>query len=225
MFKFKHFTLAHNKCAHKIGTDSMVLGAWAETNKSPKTILDIGAGCGILSFMMAQKYPEAEIIAIEPDAQSFEDLKLNVSNHTFNIKATQKRLQDFHPDKKFDLIITNPPYYETGFLGVNKRRAEARHSGTDLQLKEIYEFVQLNLNNAGDFFTILPASAELELDNCTLQKVMNILDDQEKVIRKMYHYTKKYNGDLITHSMKIREEGKYTDAYKKLTKHFHGVKL
>ena len=111
-FRFKQFTINQDKCAFKVGTDGVLLGACANVT-GMKRILDIGTGTGLIALMLAQRC-DAEIIAIEPDNDSFVQASANVrlSKWSGRIRIENCTLQNFYPDNtSFDLIVSNPPYF------------------------------------------------------------------------------------------------------------------
>ena len=112
-FKFQQFAVKQEQCAMKTGTDSIILGSWAESRNN-SCILDIGTGTGILSLMMAQKC-NAKIDAVELDEKAHYQAKENFDNSPFahQISCHHTDIQIFEPNKKYDIIICNPPYFET----------------------------------------------------------------------------------------------------------------
>ena len=143
----------------KVGTDGVLLGAWVSV-RQPKRILDIGAGTGLISLMVAQRFPEADITGIEPDEPSFSEAKSNVSESAFRsrISILNKRLQNFQSDQKFDLILSNPPFFEWTHLE-NSSRNKARQQN-DLTFEELIFHTANLLAPDGHFAVILPYQAE-----------------------------------------------------------------
>jgi tRNA1Val (adenine37-N6)-methyltransferase len=131
-FKFKQFTVHQEHAPFKITTDSVLLGSWADLNRS-RSILDIGAGTGILSLMAAQRC-SAQIVAIEPDPGSFMQAGLNISASPWHERITLLNItvQDYFPGngKLFDTIITNPPFFVDSLPNPEAAKARARHSLT-----------------------------------------------------------------------------------------------
>jgi tRNA1Val (adenine37-N6)-methyltransferase len=129
IFGFKQFTVAHDKCAMKVNTDGVLLGAWKDVNEAEK-ILDIGTGCGVIALMMAQKNDHAKIDAIDIDESAFEQAKENFSKSLWShrLSAIHCAIQDFFPSKKYDLIISNPPYFVGDYKSANDSKNVARHS-------------------------------------------------------------------------------------------------
>ena len=155
-FQFKQFSLAHSRSAQKIGTDSVILGSWLKAEKAD-TILDVGSGCGLLAFMMAQKFPQAQVLGIEQDLASFEESLENCTSSPFEerVNFIQSDFTQWSSNRHFDLIISNPPYFESGQNTNRPERDNARRqkslSHTDL-LKKMNQL----LTGAGSIYLVLP---------------------------------------------------------------------
>ncbi len=156
-FLFKQFEVRHDRCAHRVGTDGVLLGAWADGGKH---LLDIGTGSGLIALMMAQRYSHALVDAIEPDEPSAAQARENFKGNLFadRIRLFGKRLQDFFPTVQYDSIVCNPPFYVNGLLGGDHRRMQARHSQW-LPLGELMEGVDRLLTKEGAFSLILPTTS------------------------------------------------------------------
>ncbi len=126
-FRFKEFKINQEKSSFKVGTDGVLLGAYTDISGSGR-ILDVGTGTGLLALMLAQRC-EAEIIAIEPDHDSFIQACENINNSRWNDRITvfETKFQDFRDKRNFDLIVTNPPYFSDSIRNPDKRKAAARH--------------------------------------------------------------------------------------------------
>jgi tRNA1Val (adenine37-N6)-methyltransferase len=127
-FNFKQFTINQDKSAFKVGTDGVLLGACADLAGVAR-ILDIGSGTGLIAIMLAQRC-NAEITAIEPDNDSFSQCLENVRNCRWKerISVENIKLQDYQSDEKFDLIVTNPPYFSDSLKNPDPRESAARHN-------------------------------------------------------------------------------------------------
>ena len=129
-FSFKRFTVWHDRCAMKAGTDSVILGAYVSCDGVVRRILDVGAGCGILSLMMAQRFPEAEITGVEIDAEAACQARENAAASEWagriGIENCDFRL--FEDECRFDLIVSNPPYFDNALVSPDGGRSVARHS-------------------------------------------------------------------------------------------------
>jgi tRNA1Val (adenine37-N6)-methyltransferase len=128
-FRFKQFTIYQDKCAFKVGTDGVLLGAFANVT-GRKGILDIGTGTGLISLMLAQR-SDSEITAIEPDYESFSQTSENftMSKWSSRIRIENCTLQDFNPENSgFDLIVSNPPYFIDSLKNPDPAKSNARHN-------------------------------------------------------------------------------------------------
>lgn len=162
-FKFKHFSVDQDKCAMKIGTDSVLLGAWASLENNPDSILDIGAGTGILALMTAQRSEAEQIDAIEIDDASYEQCVEN-----FESSPWSDRLFCYHAslleyseeiEDTYDLIISNPPYYLENFKSKNQQRDLARFQDA-LPFDHLIKSSAKLLSDKGTFSIIIPHKEE-----------------------------------------------------------------
>lgn len=140
-----------------VTTDAVILGASTDFTDC-SLILDIGTGTGLLSLMLAQRYPKAEIMAIEPDSLSFECARLNFENSKWasRLKAECCKVQDFIRLESFDGIICNPPFFDNQLLSENARKRMVRHTIT-LNHVELLLAVKMLLNDEGRAFILIPA--------------------------------------------------------------------
>jgi tRNA1Val (adenine37-N6)-methyltransferase len=155
-FNFKEFKINQEKAAFKVGTDGVLLGAYAAV-EGKKRILDIGAGTGVISLMIAQR-SDAEIVSIEPDYESFLQTEENVSqcNWKSRIKVINADLHSYNPgEEKFDLIVTNPPYFNNSLKNPDHRKSSARHTDS-LSSAGLLSGVARLLDNTGIFQLIMP---------------------------------------------------------------------
>lgn len=225
-FQFKEFTIIQEKNPQKVGTDSMLLGAWSKGQFN--RILDIGTGTGILALMMAQKNPTAKVTAIEPISQSYLEALANFRASKFSnqILCIETSLQLFGSVDKFDLIICNPPYFNGTYLSENTDRNIARHNN-GLSAFELLESVSELLAPNGVFNMIIPFEHETEY----IERAF----DHDLYIERITH-TISPNGDkkrsLISFGFKdvepqMREilvkddENNYSQDYINLTRDFY----
>jgi tRNA1Val (adenine37-N6)-methyltransferase len=154
-FNFKQFTINQERASFKVGTDGVLIGAAADI-KDAKHILDVGSGTGLIAIMMAQR-SDAEIMAIEPDKDSFEQLKNNVENCKWKDRITpiKSSLQEFTPGIKFDTIVSNPPYFIDSLKNPDKAKSLTRHSDNLGQL-DILNRIDDLLEENGTLQLILP---------------------------------------------------------------------
>ena len=173
-FQFKQFTVQQDKCAMKIGTDGVLLGAWCPIGNNPFSVLDIGAGTGILSLMLAQRThaehsslkgeQAQQIDAIEIDENGYEQCVEN-----FEASPWSDRLFCFHagldefveePEDEYDIIISNPPFYSEDYKTENDQRDLARFQDA-LPFEELIEAASLLLSENGIFAVIIPFKEEV----------------------------------------------------------------
>lgn len=170
-FRFKQFTVWHDRCAMKVGTDGVLLGAWASTTDSPaantdktspvERILDIGTGSGLIALMLAQRFPNAIIDGIDIDPSAVLQAKDNFSASPFSTRlhAYSSPLQEWQPQEKYDMIVSNPPYFSNSLLCPDGMRTKARHAES-LSFAELLAHSNRLLTQAGTLSLVLPAEAE-----------------------------------------------------------------
>jgi tRNA1Val (adenine37-N6)-methyltransferase len=162
-FYFKQFSVKQDRCAMKIGTDAVLLGAWTNLDRCPKSILDIGAGTGILALMMAQRSNAEVIDAVEVDAEAYEQCVDNFEgsdwgDRLFCYHASLKEFAD-EIDDKYDLIISNPPFYREQFKTTSKARNKARFEDA-LPFDKLLSAASKLLNETGQLNVIIPFSEQ-----------------------------------------------------------------
>lgn len=199
-FKCKQFEIKQDKCGHKVGIDSFLLGAWTRIDKA-KHVLDIGTGTGILSLMMAQR-SQAIITAIEIEKDAFEQARENFNNSQWSDRLTiyNVSLQKFSSNKKFDLIICNPPYFQNSLHSPDSKRTLARHTNT-LTLFDIVFYAEKNLEKDGIVSLIIPIEH--------LTYLMDILNANEWFpyrITKVYPKIAKKAHRILIEFGKIKQE-------------------
>lgn len=162
IFRFKHFECRHGRSSMKISADSILLGAWC--NPEGQQILDIGTGCGILSLMCAQRNDHALIHAIDIDKDSIEEASLNFQSSPWNDRlfGEESDFLEFTSLHSFDLIISNPPYFDSGILHPETTREKARHDSS-LPLHKMLAKASIMLAPNGRIALILPIHRSKQL--------------------------------------------------------------
>lgn len=165
-FRFKQFFVNDDRCAMKVGTDGVLLGAYAPLPDWSSHVLDIGTGCGLVALMMAQKYPNAQIDAIDIDEAAAEQAQENfqASPWSDRLHAYASRLQDWQPNEKYDVIVSNPPYFQNSLKNPDKARQTARHTDT-LSFDDLIIHCTRLLKEDGVLAIILPAEAGRDMRN------------------------------------------------------------
>lgn len=158
-FQFKQFTIQQDKTAMKVGTDGVLLGAWANLDFNPNSILDIGAGTGLIALMMAQRSDAETIDAIELNDAAYEETVENFENSDWadRLFCYHASLAEFADeiDEKYDFIISNPPFYTSTYKELSEDRAMARHSES-LTYADLLESTSKLLSENGNCAFIIP---------------------------------------------------------------------
>lgn len=163
-FRFKQFEVSHSRSSIKVGVDGVLVGAFAATDShSPRRILDVGCGCGMIALMMAQEFPEAQVDAIDIDSASIEEATEN-----FDASPWGDRLRAMNTDinswpARYDLIVSNPPFFSAGVDSPKSSRERARHADT-LSPQRLIDLGPRLLNPGGRLYMIAPAEFESDLE-------------------------------------------------------------
>lgn len=232
-FAFKQFTIHQEKCAMKVGTDAVLLGAWAKTY-GVRRALDIGTGTGIISLMLAQKCGGI-IDAIDIDEVAAGEAKENAANSPWKdrVHVQHISLQDFAKmqDEKYDLIVSNPPYFNDSKTATEASRTKARHTVL-LPFPDLIHGVSKLLSKEGKFYVILPTKeGELfrelaEAKGLYLRRLTRVKTTPEKPEKRLlmqFGFTAK---PQVSESTLVIEKDNlnlqhYTDEYKELTKEYY----
>ena len=156
VFQFKQFTVHQSVNVMKVGTDSMLLGAFVRA-ENPHRILDIGAGTGVISLMLAQQFSRATIQAIEIDKESAEECHINFTNSPWSerLEIVQNDFLGSGFRNKYEVIVSNPPYYQTRKENADARKSQARHESA-LPMEPMIKKVFALLKETGAFWVIVP---------------------------------------------------------------------
>ncbi|PJJ09488.1 tRNA1Val (adenine37-N6)-methyltransferase [Flavobacterium sp. 1] len=163
MFQFKQFSIEQDRCAMKVGTDGVLLGAWTPIENNPFSILDIGTGTGIIALMLAQRSASQQIDALEIDEEAYEQATDNFENSPWNDRlfCFHAGLDEFveEPEDEYDLIVSNPPFYGEDYKSENGQRDLARFQEA-MPFEDLIEAVALLLSESGIFSVIIPFKEE-----------------------------------------------------------------
>lgn len=156
-FQFKQFTVWHDKCAMKVGTDGVLLGAWTSVQNAHK-ILDVGTGTGLVALMLAQRsLPDADIVALEIDETAAGQARENVTRSPWKerVEVVQTDFRSYQSSDKFDVVVSNPPYFVDSLECPDQQRNAARHNDS-LTYEELLEGVAGLLAEDGAFTIVIP---------------------------------------------------------------------
>ncbi|MDL2245441.1 methyltransferase [Parabacteroides sp. OttesenSCG-928-J18] len=229
-FHFKQFTIRHDKCAMKVGTDGVLLGAWAYADKA-KRVLDIGTGSGLIALMIAQR-SQALIDAIDIDEGAYVQSLENVADSPFSerIRVFHQSLEQFASEKRdsYDLIVSNPPYFISSLKPPTENRSIARHTDT-LALDDLIRLSRSMLSDDGRLALILPYDQEKQLYDLTESEGLFVIR-QTNVIpvvgsrpkRLLVEIIQKPSPTLTIETLTIEvERHKYTPEYQTLTSAYY----
>jgi len=229
-FQFKQFTIHQQYCAMKVGTDGTLLGAWALASESPCRILDIGTGTGLIALMMAQRYPQAKVTAIDIDDGAVRQSKENVSASPFadRINVIKADVLTFEEEEKYDSIVCNPPFFEDSLTCPDPQRTEARHT-VSLGYRQLMEAAFRLLKDDGRFSLIIPSDcrerleSEAHLRGFFLSRVCSIQTTPKKAPKRyMIELSKQPVNEVDTTNGILESSPQVrSDWYRELTKEFY----
>lgn len=231
-FQFKQFSVEQDRCAMKIGTDGVLLGAWCPVDNNPFSILDIGAGTGILSLMLAQRSHAEQIDSLEIDEDAYEQAVDNFENSPWGDRlfCFHAGLDEFveEPEDEYDLIVSNPPFYSEDFKTDNSQRDLARFQDA-MPFEDLVEAADLLLSENGVFAVIIPYKEEERfIDLCAEVELFPIKITRVKgshktaIIRSLLAF-KRFELPVLKADELIIEINRheYTDEYIELVKDFY----
>jgi tRNA1Val (adenine37-N6)-methyltransferase len=228
-FEFKQFTVKQDKSAMKVGVDSVLLGSWISIDGTEKNVLDIGSGTGLLALMMAQRIPDANIIACEIDKSACEQARENILSSKWKerIAVVNADIKAYTQNSKyFDLIICNPPYFEKSLKSQNNTKNIARHDDS-LSFADLIDCVHRLLRHNGRFVLILPEDRVARIIELANEKSLfpvrqlNVKPKESKHINRVILELSYKLAPLETNILILRNENGYSDDYKSITKDFY----
>ncbi len=237
MFRFKEFSIEQDRTPMKVGTDGVLLGAWVSIEEGVRhasdciPILDIGTGSGLIALMMAQRCSAALVDGVEIDEGSASQAADNVRMSSWGDRVSihHTPLQSFRPDRKYDLIVSNPPYFVDSLLSPDKGRSVARHT-TSLPFSDLIEGVVRLMSREGRFALILP-TAESQLFDREARGRLSLVRRCEVVSREgggvkriMSEYRLGAESSSVECEGLVIESGRppqFTEEYRALTRDFY----
>ena len=236
-FRFKQFYIEDSKCAMKVGTDGVLLGAWAPISNfkfqiSNFRILDVGTGSGLIARMMMQRCPEAEVEGIDIDEFAVEQAREN------GVRAFQARLQEWKiansqqltANSQYDLIVSNPPYFQNSLKNPDKGRQTARHTDT-LSYEDLIHHSARLLKEDGQLALILPAESEEDIREIAARyslycsRITRVYSKEIKPARRvllLFERAQSTEHRAQTDSLILEDEkGGRSAAYRELAKDFY----
>ena len=225
-FRFKRFEVRQDRCAMKVGTDGVLLGAWADGGSR---ILDVGSGTGLIALMMAQRFPDAVIDGVDIDDDACEEARENVLASPFadRIRILNARLQDYQASS-YDAIVSNPPFFVDSLKNPDERRSIARHTDS-LPFGDLFVGVKRLIKPDGVFSVIVPVEVEEKIISegymsgfrlvrqCAVKTV-----ERKRPKRYLLAFSKDGKRTLISEKGILNAaDGQRSEWYSKLTEEFY----
>ena len=229
MFRFKQFEIVDEHCAMKVGTDGVLIGAWADVVSS-RRILDVGAGTALISLMVAQRSPEARVTAIEIDEVAIVDAQSNVANSPWSerIEVVCGDIRTYQTQRCFDHIVSNPPYFLNSLHSPDAARTTARHAAT-LAYDELIGAAERLLVEGGMLSVVLPTECAARFRReaygrlwlARLEDVVTCEGEQPKRTLMEFRRVAKPLMPRCSTMTIYGRGGKYSDEYRLLTEEFY----
>lgn len=258
IFTFRQFVVHDDRCAMKVGTDGVLLGAWAQLcadslahqakdcespllpTQNPLSgprVLDVGCGCGLIALMLAQRFPDSRLVALEIEPEAAAQAAENVNQSPFAAQITV-RCGDFlnHQGEEallegtlFDAIVSNPPFFEETLLSPVAHRAQARHTATGLTFERLTARAATLLRPAGTLEVIIPKTAQDRFHAAAAEAGFSLLHatDVQTVARKapkrvLLRFVKSVNSHEVKRdTLILMAEGERSEQYAKLCRDFY----
>lgn len=229
-FQCKKFYVAHDQCAMKVGTDGLLLGAYAPLPPSGSAILDIGAGSGLISLMLAQRTGGANPIdAVELDTAAAQQASENVANSPWpdSIQVIRGDILTYQTDKRYRLIVSNPPFFQQALAAADYRRHQARHNDS-LPFVQLLSKAEALLAPQGNFVVILPTKEAEHLSQLALlhgwylEQCCEVSSKGSKSVQRLLLSFSRLPAATLQSKLVIhQEDGDYSPAYRALLRDFY----
>ena len=247
-FRFKQFSVRNTDSALKVGTDAVLLGSLMTVHPGERRLLDIGTGTGVVALMAAQRLAgstidasaaqrlvgsaidataedgvESRIIGIEIDGPSAEEARLNFEGSPWAgmLEARHCSLQDFRSPGEFDLIFSNPPYFDESLRNPDARESRARHTES-LSYREVLAFAGEKLAPGGLVAMILPAESETAVRRCAagfdlnLSRIVRIRTTLRKPPRRVVVEFSRLRGQIREEELTMQNQDGFTEEYRRI---------
>lgn len=231
MFQFKQFTVKQDRCAMKVGTDGVLLGAWAPLDHTPYSILDIGAGTGLIALMLAQRSNAEQIDAIEIDDDAYEQAVENFEDSPWGDRlfCYHAGLDEFmeEPEEEYDLIVSNPPFYTEDYTSGDEQRDKARFAES-MPFEDLVEASSILLSDVGVLAVIIPYKEEQNFINLAKAeelypfKITRVKGTPQTEIKRSLIAFSRDKKEITENDLVIETaRHQYTEDYTALTKDFY----
>lgn len=222
-FKFKRFTIVQSHCAMKVGTDGTLLGAWA---RGGNNVLDVGTGTGLIALMMAQRFPQADVLGIDIDEAACRQAEANVAASPFKARIVCRGLLEQRGI--FDSIVSNPPFFESSLECPNQQRTQARHTSS-LSYRDLMQHTFKLLSDNGEFSLVIPANCKSRIEEEAFLsgyfkvRECSVKTTPQKPYKRYLMAFGKHPVLEVENTIGLIEEspGKHSEWYDKLTGDFY----
>ena len=227
-FQFKKFTIQQSQTAMKVGTDGVLLGAWAEL-KTASSILDIGTGTGLIALMAAQRNPHAHIDAVEIDLLACQQARENVLQSPWRnvVSVFHLSIFDFFPSRLYEHILCNPPFFVRSTPTPSPNRTLARHC-QDFTHEDLLKAAERLLHPQGKFSLILPCQeadtliSKAESMHFHLSRVTRVLPTPAKAPKRKLLEFSRTGKTVVTNDILLElSRHQYSPEYIELTREFY----
>ena len=227
IFRFKQFSVRHDRCAMKVGTDGVLLGAWGSVEG--KRILDIGTGTGLIALMAAQRNPEADVLGIDIDELAVAQARGNVAESPFNrrIECILQDVLTFESEAPFDAILCNPPFFTEDTLPDNRSRALARNNKC-LPFPQLIRKVAVLLAENGTFSLIVPSGLVQEIVGLCMENGLHLIrrcqihtTARKPPRRTLLEFSRQNRSCEMLTLRLVADDGTRSQQYQEFTKDFY----
>ena len=227
-FRFKQFEVLNDRTAMKVGTDGVLLGAWCPVDGAHR-VLDVGTGCGVIALMVAQRNSQAVIKGIDIDHDAIMECTLNFKNSPWSdrLSANETDFNSMIDHQRYDLIISNPPFFTNGMLPTGESRTTARHTSS-LSYHQLIAGAARLLNEDGKLAMISPTDAESEIVQAAtfaslpIRHITRVIPVEGSIPKRTLWLLSRsdmlYHEDTLTIA---RSDGSFTNEYVTLTGAFY----
>lgn len=228
-FQFQQFRVEQDRCAMKVSTDAVLLGTLVQSHP-PKRILDIGTGTAVIALMLAQRFPQASLTAVELDPEAAIQARENCEKSPFSERLTvmQGRFQDFPVMEYFDLLVSNPPFFPDHLPASDPKRNLALHTNS-LSFEELLHKASQLLTPSGSFWVILPPRQMQHFFQCAKDNGLFpgtrvlIRDNTSKPIHREvvgFTFSEPLPSAIPMELLLKNEDGSYSEDYRNLISGF-----
>jgi tRNA1Val (adenine37-N6)-methyltransferase len=223
-FDFKQFRIEQDKCAMKVTTDACIQGAWTPILPSVRRVLDIGVGSGLLALMLAQRSQNVSIDGIEYDTDAAAQARENLTASPWSSRTSiiEADAREYRVGERYDLIITNPPFFNNSLLSDKQQKNLAKHTGS-LSYAELLDAVDANLSEGGYLSILLPAAEYEVWTKLALSKgwvesgKLMVRHREEALVKRIVGLFSRVELPLPSDSLVIQDDaGQYTADFKSL---------